>query len=98
MSKIDKTIANWRQPKTPREVKKNEVLNVLKHYNLDWEMTGGSHMVVRDERLVNKGTFGKTGEFSIPVSGGQKVKYYYIKSILNAIDCIEGGNNDEVTT
>ncbi len=53
-----------------------------------WEQKSGSHIVVRHESLKKDRTFGPNGEFTVAVKGGQRVKGFYLRTILRAIEII----------
>ncbi|MBD3378514.1 addiction module toxin, HicA family [candidate division KSB1 bacterium] len=87
MSRIEKILKSWQQ--RPVSVPKNQVLSVLDRYGFDIEKKSGSHIIVRHSGLINKSGFGINGEFTIPVKGGQSVKGFYLKRILEAIAILE---------
>jgi hypothetical protein len=89
MGKAEKRLRVWRE-NPPVDVPASEVLAVLERYFPEgFHRKTGSHIVVRHELLKQCQEFGAKGEFSIPVSGGQKVKRYYLKTLVKAIDMVE---------
>lgn len=90
MGKIEKILKKWETK--PKEISKDEVINVLKRFGFELDFKRGSHIVVRHELLKNQANFGQNGEFTVPVKGGKSVKGYYIKEILFAIELIQEGD------
>lgn len=94
MSKIEKTLQKWKNSK--QEVRKEEIEPVLNNYfpNM-WTYGGstGSHIYkITHPRLAGISGYGPNGEFTIPVTGGQRIKHWYIKKLLKAIEIITEGN------
>ena len=88
MGKPEKICKKWCQNR-PKEVRIQEVKTVLDAYFPNqWEWKAGSHIVVRHELLKKFPGFQPYGEFAVPVKKGQKVKRYYLKAILTAIEII----------
>lgn len=50
------------------------------------EFKRGSHIIVCDSRLAGKEGYGPQGILTVPVKGGQKVKGYYLKKIVRALE------------
>ncbi len=74
----------------PKEAKIREVKTVLNAYFPDqWGCKGGSHIVVRNEILKKVPDFQPYGEFTIPVKHGKRVKGFYLKTILKAIEILK---------
>ncbi|HOT98165.1 MAG TPA: type II toxin-antitoxin system HicA family toxin [bacterium] len=86
MSKIEKVLEHWRR--RPPEVRRDEVLSVLKHYGFEVDTKRGSHIFVRHLRLIGRPGYDALGGFVFPGQGGQRVKGAYLKDILQAIDMI----------
>lgn len=85
MSKIEKTLEKWKKGKQP--VPKEKVIAVLeKYFRHNYEIKGGSHIVVRHPGLEGLPGYGANGEFSIPIKGGQKVKPKYVKDLVKVIE------------
>ena len=88
MGQPEKICKKWRENK-PKEVRLQEVKTVLDAYFSNrWKWKPGSHIVVRHELLKIIPDFQPYGEFTVPVKKGQKVKRYYLKAILTAIEII----------
>lgn len=86
MGKAEKRMRAWSQ-NTPSDVPVSEVKAVLKRYFPGgYEEKGGSHIIVRDERLKGCEGFGIDGDFPIAVKGGQRVKGVYLKRLVKAIE------------
>ncbi len=87
MSKIERILERWQRG--PVDADKNEVLSVLDRFGFEYEYKPGSHIVVHHESLMGKQPFGTFGEFTLPVSGGQRIKGLYIKKyVLTAIKMV----------
>lgn len=78
------------------ELTVDEVLNIVKNYFEQYERKKGSHIKVQDRRLKkykelfpHDMTFSPNGEFIIPTKGGKKVKQWYVKRLLEAIEIIQ---------
>ncbi len=90
MSKQEKRFIEWKN-NPPKEARVNEVISVINAYigKAYWKWgSKGSHITVRHEKLKGLKDYGQEGEFGIAVKGGQKVKGYYIKDLIKAIDII----------
>lgn len=98
MGKRDKLLERWRT-NTPRDAPIDEVEGVIDYFFGDSRAKGrrGSHIVIRDDRLRNKGEFGPLGRIEIPVKGGQRVKGIYLERLIRAIDILKelGEQSDE---
>jgi len=91
MATVDKKLDKWLN-NTPKDEPKERVLAMLKRFFPDnYEEKRGSHIVVKDERLIGVHGFGPEGDFDIPVSGGQRVKGWYLKQLAYAIEIIREG-------
>jgi|WetSurMetagenome_2_1015567.scaffolds.fasta_scaffold02398_13 hypothetical protein len=89
MGKAEKRLKSWSQ-NTPPDAPVGEVKAVLKRYFPGkYEEKAGSHIVVRHEKLKGCQEFGINGEFTIPVKSGQKVKGWYLKRLVRAIELVE---------
>lgn len=90
MSRIQKRLQSWRNSKQPVPV--NELYSVLDYYFPGMYRSGkGSHgIVIAHPRLSGHPHFAPVGELTIPISGGQQVKHFYIKRLLLAIDIVTG--------
>lgn len=89
MSQFDKLMQSLRAEKTPPEASRDDIEKVLKHYGLEYEMNGGSHMVVTVPKLKGIPPLNQNGELCVPIKSGRFVKSFYIKSVLQLIDLLE---------
>jgi hypothetical protein len=88
MGKADKLYLKWKA-RTPKEAKIRDVKTVLdQFFQGSWEFGKGSHIVVRHEALKVSRSFQPFGEITIPVKSGQKVKGFYIKILIEAIEVL----------
>lgn len=88
MGQREKLLDRWLN-NTPQTAPVSEVEAILKYFFKDrFRQKGSSHIVIRDERL-HSADFGLLGEFSIPVSGGQRVKGLYLRRLAQIIQIIE---------
>jgi len=89
MGRLEKRINKWLNS-PPFDAPAEEVQAVLKsHFPGRFRRKPGSNIVVRDERLRFSHGFEPFGEFTIPVSGGQRVKGRYLQRLARAIRIIE---------
>jgi len=85
MGKAEKLFDRWSE-NLPKEARIQEVKTLLNTYfEGQWDHDGTSHIVVRCEKLKALPDYQPFGEISVPVKGGQKVKGYYIRSLIKAI-------------
>ncbi len=96
MSKRDKLLAAWKtQPQPDASVETVEA--VLLRYFPDGfsKATGGSHQL----RVSHPALFAHPhfvgGTLSIPVKGGQSVKPFYLKRIVEAIQIVQDADEDK---
>ena len=99
MSKIEKKLNKWRNPAFKQEVNKDEIDSILNHYFPgQWSFgdTRGSHNY-KISHLILKGNqnYGPDGDYMIPVKGGQKIKHFYLKELIQIIDMIEEEKSEE---
>jgi len=88
MSKIQKTIEKWKDGKQP--VPKEKVIAVLEAYfPHNYEIKGGSHIVVRHPELKGLPGYGAEGEFTVVIQGGQKVGPLYLKRLVRVIEHLQ---------
>ena len=84
MSTIKKVLGKWKTVK--QSVPKEQVIAVLKKYFPGkYKLKGGSHIIVRHPSLRGLPGFAE-GRFLIVVEGGQKVKRWYLKNLVMAIE------------
>lgn len=89
MSKLKKILDDWEQNR-PREVLRGKVETVLDAYFPgEWQLNGGSHIVVRSKVLKKYKKYQPYGEITVPLKSGKHVKWYYIKDILEAIEFLK---------
>lgn len=88
MGKGKKLLNEWTH-KVPTDVRLQDVKTFLNTYFPEmWDHKGSSHMVVRCEALKAFQDYKPFGEISIPIKGGQKVKGFYIKELLKAVQLL----------
>lgn len=86
MARIQKRIESWKSSKQP--VPTEEVLSVANHFfdSVETGKTRGSHHIrITDDMLIGHPSCGPEGDFTIPVSGGQRVKHFYLKNLIELI-------------
>jgi hypothetical protein len=92
MSRIEKRLEKWRNPNNKQEVPKDDLESVLNHFFPEmWNSSKtGSHNYQIKHPMFKKypDIYSYEGVLTIPTKGGQKIKHYYIKSLLQAIDLI----------
>lgn len=90
MSKRDKLLAAWKnQPQPSATVETVEA--VLRHYFLSGfsVAAGGSHQLRVSHPALFQHPHFVGGTLSIPVTGGQNVKPFYLKRIVEAIEIVQ---------
>jgi len=86
MAKVDKILDRWLN-NTPTDEPIERVIAILNRFFPDqYEHKRGSHIVVRDERLIGIQGYGPDGDFDIPVKGGKRVKGWYLKKLAYTIE------------
>ncbi|MFH1983939.1 MAG: hypothetical protein ABIL58_19030 [Pseudomonadota bacterium] len=96
MAKVDKTLEKWRQ-NTPTDVPVDKAIGIIERFFPgQFQQNRTSHIVVQDDRLKGIYGYGPDGDFTVPVSGGQKVKGKYLKRLAETIKYLseleEGGH------
>lgn len=89
MGKQDDLLDQWRQQPAP-SARVAQVQNLLQHFfGAGFSLAqGGSHQLrVSHEALKSHPHFGG-GKLSIPVSGGQTVKPFYLKRVVLAVSLL----------
>ncbi len=93
MSRIEKRIRKWRNPSFRQDVPLEDIFTVLNTFFPDsYEFGGkrGSHIItVWHDCLKGESNFGIDGDFTIPTTGGKKIKHFYLKKLIEAIDIIK---------
>ncbi len=93
MSRIEKRIKKWKNPSFKQEVPVKEVIAVLNHFfpnSFSYGETRGSHIIkVWHKCLENIPDYGLEGDFIIPTTGGNKVKHFYLKTLVKSIEIIK---------
>jgi hypothetical protein len=93
MSTRKKTLEKWKH-NTPREEVRDTVIAIIDYYfNGKYTQNATSHITIKDKRLVEQGITGTAGILVIPISGGQKVKGFYLKKLVHAIEIL---NDEEI--
>jgi len=89
MAHVDKLIDKWIY-NTPKDAPKDQVISVIKRFFQDqYEQKTGSHIIIQDDRLIGINDYGPNGDFSVAISGGQKVKGWYLKKLASTIRLLE---------
>ncbi len=90
MPNVSKKIQKWRNSK--QEVRREEIESVLEHYFPGMWSFGsktGSHVYkITHPKLKGVPGYGVDGDFSIPTTGGQRIKHWYLKKLIQAIDIV----------
>lgn len=97
MGKRDRLLTKWRD-NPPTDAPVDEVEAVINYFFSGSRVKGrpGSHnLIIRDDRLKDKGEFGPLGRLEIPVKGGQKVKGIYLQKLAQAIDILQGAREEQ---
>ena len=93
MSKIEKRIEKWRNPRFKQNVPVNDIYSVLNLYfpeSWSYGESRGSHIIrVWHKFLVGHEGFGPEGDFTIPTTGGKHIKHFYLKTLVKAIDILK---------
>ena len=84
MSKRAKLLVRWRD-NPPISEELEAVKAVLEHYAIQY--TQPDHIVLHDDRL-NAFPEVQGGDLTIPVSGGHKVKGFYIRRLVQALELL----------
>jgi len=89
MAKVDKLLEKWLN-NTPKDEPKDKVLAIIERFfPSQYEQKSGSHIIIQDDLLKNIPEYGPIGEFGVVVSGGQKVKGYYLKRLVKIINLLK---------
>jgi len=93
MGQADKKLRKWlNNPPTHAPV--DTVRAMLRRFFDSVEWKGGSHIIVTDDRLQGMKDVGPLNDYSVPVSGGQRVKGRYLRWIAEAVQYIEETEED----
>ena len=97
MSRIEKRVENWKT--TKQEAELEEVISVLdKYFNGYWYIKGGTgshNLYLEHPSMKLDGRYGPLGQLLIPTVSGRKVKPYYLKKIIEAINLLEDYDEKE---
>ncbi len=92
MSRIEKRISKWKNHQFKQDVPVDDLFSVLDYFfpgSYKYGETRGSHIIkVWHECLKGVPGFGPDGDFTIPTKGGKKVKHFYLKDLVKAIDIV----------
>lgn len=89
MSRVEKILEKWLND-PPVEVPKEGVLAMIKRFFPgQYEQGSGSHIVIRDDRLIDIPNYGPAGDFDVVIKGGQKVKGFYLRKLAQTIKLLE---------
>jgi hypothetical protein len=90
MSTRKKTLENWKY-RTPKEEVRDTVIAIIDYYfSGKYTQSSSSHIMIKDKRLQEHGVTDIVGVLTVPISGGQKVKGFYLKRLVRAIEIITG--------
>lgn len=87
LSQRIKLIQQWKL-NTPQDAPLESVLAVIKYFFESYEQNGTSHIHIIGDRIYE--TMGQVGLVSVPITGGQKVKGYYLKRLAETIEIVCG--------
>jgi len=88
MGKAQKFFDQWAN-NVPKEARVQDVKTFLSTYFPGmWDQERSSHMVVRCNALKAFPDYQPYGEISVPVKGGKKVKGFYIKQLIKAVQLL----------
>ncbi len=88
MGKGEKLLTQW-AGNPPKEARINDVKTFLNTFFPDmWRQKKSSHIVVRCKWLENHPDYHPYGEISVPVKGGQQVKGFYVKRLVEAVQLL----------
>ncbi|MBN1931450.1 MAG: hypothetical protein JW786_07570 [Desulfobacterales bacterium] len=89
MGKAQKLFDQW-VDNVPKDARVQDVKTFLNAYFPGmWNQKGSSHMVIRCDALKPFPDYQPYGEISVPVKGGQKVKGFYIKQLVKAVQLLK---------
>lgn len=92
MSKIDKLYNKLKNPSYKQKINKDDIIPLLNHYfpyQYQYEGTRGSHVYkIEAPELIDHPNCIE-GIYSIPVSGGKKIKPVYVKQLIKIIEYVE---------
>jgi len=95
MTKVDKTLEKWLN-NTPKDAPKERVVAIIKRFfSGQYEQRSGAHIVIQDDRLKGYPDCGPAGDFTVAITGGQKVKGHYLQRLAQIIRFLEELNNEK---
>ena len=94
-NRIAKRLETWKNSK--QDVPKEELHSVLNFFfGNQWSYgekgTGSHNFKISHEKFKGHSDYGPDGNMTIPVTGGQRVKHWYLKNLLKAIEIIQEGD------
>lgn len=98
MSKRDKLLASWKTQPQPDADVETVAAVLIRYFPSGFSKAeGGSHQL----RVTHAALFAHPhfvgGSLSIPVKGGQSVKPFYLKRIVEAIEIVQNAEKEEDT-
>lgn len=88
MARREKVVQTW-LTNTPRYAPVDQVEAILDYYFPGQVRKRSSHRVVNDARLAPHPGFEPNGEFTVCITGGQRVKGLYLERLARAIQIIQ---------
>lgn len=85
--KINKILQSWQNSKAEGNL--SDVFKVIEHFGINLRNAKGSHYVCQHDSLKGHPKFNYAGEFSIPVTKNNKVKNFYLRILILAINLKE---------
>ena len=95
MARVDKKLERWAN-NTPKHAPKEDVLAIIERFfSRQYKQTSSSHIVIQDDRLGGYPECGPAGDFTVVISGGQKVKGHYLRRLAQIIRFLEELKNEK---
>jgi hypothetical protein len=95
MARVDKILDKWLN-NTPTDEPTEKVLAIIERFfSGQYSQSGGSHIVIQNDKLKGIPNYGPEGDFTVCVTGGQKVKGRYLKRLLQTIELLEELEKEE---
>ena len=89
MAKVDKILDKWIN-NTPTDEPLGRVKAIIdRFFSGQYSESSGSHIVIQDDMLKGFYDYGPEGDFTVVVTGGQKVKGRYLKRLSLTIKLLE---------
>lgn len=94
MSRIEKRLEKFCNPKFKQEIPRDDLESILNHFFPNsWSFgdTRGSHnyRIWHEKFKEYPEKYGNEGLLTIPTSGGKKIKFFYLRMLCDAIKLIK---------